>query len=218
MKKSVVLFSGGMDSTLALVKAREVSDVRAAVFVRYDQSHQIQEEAAASRIASKLEVNLHYLSVPLYRMGGGLMGKKPAEGHAHLAPAFVPGRNMILLTLAAGIAVQEGATEIYIGACDDDREGFPDCRPAFLVAAERALRLGLDMPTLEILAPCFNMTKADMYEVAAKDPDLWDLLVYQTHSCYEGDRTGRAWGNGCGNCGACQARIKGYVRAGRQAP
>lgn len=212
---AVVLFSGGQDSTTALLKAMHVSDVRGALHVSYGQRHAVETECAR-RIAGLLEVPVMEVAVPAFGtladsalVAAGSTGI-PHPRLSHLPASFVPGRNLVLLTLAAAYAMKVGATEVWTGVCQTDYSGYPDCRLETLSALEDAVRLGMDFPDLEFHAPLMKLTKADTFELAHACGGL-ELVLEHTHTCYEGDRAHRhAWGYGCGTCPACGLRAKGW--------
>lgn len=139
-------------------------------------------------------------------------------GPAGLPTTFVPGRNLVFLSVAAAFAYQRGIDVLVGGMCETDYSGYPDCRRNTLDAMERALSLGMDR-TLVIEAPLMQRTKADTWALAHElgGDALVDVIVEHTHTCYIGDRAHRhAWGYGCGACPACELRARGWTswRAG----
>jgi 7-cyano-7-deazaguanine synthase len=96
--------------------------------------------------------------------------------------------------------------------CETDYSGYPDCRRDTIDAIQSALSLGLARDT-RIDTPLMHLSKAETWALADAlgGAALVDLIVEQTHTCYEGDRTHRhAWGYGCGVCPACALRAKGW--------
>lgn len=185
--RSVVLFSGGLDSYATLLLAREVSDVVAVIHVRYGQPHGSQEYGAARKLAG---CELTVLDINKINQVGDI---------------FI-GRNSILLSLAASIAIGEGATSVWAGFCQADAEGFPDCRPAFVEAQQYALRIALDMSEFEIVTPLIKKSKRDVFSILA-ERDALEYAIEHTHTCYRGDHSTRhVWGYGCGMCNACAVR------------
>jgi 7-cyano-7-deazaguanine synthase len=131
-----------------------------------------------------------------------------------LPNTFVPGRNLMFLTLAAALAYRRGLGRLVGGMCETDFSGYPDCRRSTLDALELALQLGLDRRT-PIDTPLMSLDKAATWELAETlgGASLVDLIVEQTHTCYLADRTHRHdWGYGCGECPACDLRAKGWRR------
>lgn len=216
MTRSVVVFSGGQDSTTCLLEAKRRSDVVGALHVRYGQRHAIETDCAR-HLARVLEVPLTEVEVPAFaQLGDSALvdaASAIAERHprlAHLPASFVPGRNLVLLTLAAALAMKLGATEVWTGVCQTDYAGYPDCREATMQALEAAIRAGMDFPELRIVAPLMHLTKGQTFALAYDAGGL-DMVLEHSHTCYEGDRTRRhLWGYGCGECPACLLRAKGW--------
>ena len=192
---TVVLLSGGLDSTVALFVARERwQDVRA-ISIDYGQRHRRELDAAA-RVAALADVPHRVLTVS--------WPWPPMQGDV------VPGRNTMLLTLAATHdAARGGSCRVVIGACAADAAAFPDCRLAYLLAAQQALSLGLGVP-VEIVAPFIDRTKAQIVREARR-LGAWDAVA-ASWSCYAGGAAP------CGQCGACRYRAEGFAEAGEVDP
>nr|MBP6618256.1 7-cyano-7-deazaguanine synthase [Burkholderiaceae bacterium] len=131
-----------------------------------------------------------------------------------LPNTFVPGRNLLFLTLAAALAYRRGLEVIVTGVCETDYSGYPDCRDDSMKAMQLALSLGMDKRFL-IETPLMWIDKAETWRLAQQlgGQPLVDLIVEHTHTCYLGDRSHRQdWGYGCGTCPACDLRAKGFAR------
>jgi 7-cyano-7-deazaguanine synthase len=131
-----------------------------------------------------------------------------------LPNTFVPGRNLLFLTLAAALAYGRNLEVIVTGVCETDFSGYPDCRDDTMKAMQLALSLGMDKRYL-IETPLMWIDKAQTWELARQlgGQALVDLIVEHTHTCYLGDRGHRqAWGYGCGECPACVLRARGFER------
>src|SRR3990167_3655224 len=229
--KAVIALSGGQDSTTCLVDL--VNRVGAKnvypVFFDYGQRHHIEYECARHAV-SLLHVNeLEVVPVEALKGFGAAAltnsdisvnvdatgtGNVYAEAHG-LPSTFVPGRNMIFLGLCAAYAAQVGAREIVTGACAADEAGYPDCRPDFIASMEETINVALGLTgtdeAIEIVAPLLHLTKAQTWELAASLGEL-PLIVHNTHTCYEGNHYDlHPWGYGCGKCGSCLEREKGWV-------
>jgi 7-cyano-7-deazaguanine synthase len=129
-----------------------------------------------------------------------------------LPNTFVPGRNLLFLTLAAAVAYRRDLQVIVTGVCETDFSGYPDCRDDTMKAMQLALSLGMDKRYL-IETPLMWIDKADTWRLAKRlgTSALVDLIVEHTHTCYLGTRDQRhAWGYGCGGCPACQLRARGW--------
>ncbi|HEY1962998.1 MAG TPA: 7-cyano-7-deazaguanine synthase QueC, partial [Rhizomicrobium sp.] len=142
-----------------------------------------------------------------------------------LPNTFVPGRNILFLTLAAAVAYRRGLKHVVTGVCETDFSGYPDCRDDTIKALQVALNLGMESRFV-LETPLMWLTKAQTWALADElgGAPLVDLIREQTLTCYEGDtNTIHEWGRGCGKCPACDLRAKGYRewqahRNGRTSP
>ena len=126
---------------------------------------------------------------------------------------WLPGRNRLVLTLAAALAYRRGLEVLVTGVCETDYSGYPDCRDDTMKAMQLALSLGMDKRLL-IDTPLMWLDKAQTWQLAETlgGPALVELIVEHSHTCYLGERTQRhAWGWGCGHCPACELRAKGWT-------
>jgi 7-cyano-7-deazaguanine synthase len=131
-----------------------------------------------------------------------------------LPNSFVPGRNLLFLTLAAALAYRRGLDVLVTGVCETDFSGYPDCRDDTIKAMQIALSLGMDRRIL-IDTPLMWIDKAETWRMAERlgGRALVDLIVEHTHTCYLGERGAlHAWGYGCASCPACVLRAKGWER------
>ena len=131
-----------------------------------------------------------------------------------LPTTFVPGRNLLFLTLASAIAYRRGITVLVGGMCETDFSGYPDCRNETIKSQEKTLSLGLDYP-LTIETPLMWIDKAATWKMANDigGEQLINVIKNETHTCYLGDRTKRhSWGFGCGTCPACELRKSGWEK------
>jgi 7-cyano-7-deazaguanine synthase len=219
MSKAIVLLSGGQDSATSLYWARIHFDKVVALSIFYGQRHRVELDAAreianlaavshrvldASILASLSSSALVDSSRPLMASGGASDVAAP-QG---LPSSFVPGRNALFLTLAAIVAVQEGAKDVVAGVCQTDYSGYPDCRHEFIDAQAKALTLAFpsSVGPLRIHTPLMWMTKAETVLLARRIPGCWEALA-KTVTCYEGRPV-------CGVCPACILRAKGFAEAG----
>lgn len=133
-------------------------------------------------------------------------------GEDGLPTTFVPGRNLLFLTLSAAVAYRTGCRHIASGVCETDYSGYPDCREETIKAMETALNLGMASDFV-LETPLMWIDKAATWKMASElgGNALVDLIVEETHTCYLGDRSTRHdWGYGCGTCPACDLRAKGW--------
>ena len=209
LNKAVVVFSGGQDSTTCLIQALAQYDEVHCLTFDYGQRHRAEIEVA-QQLAKALGVTAHKvldatllneLAISsLTRDNIPVPGVSSAPGG--IPSTFVPGRNILFLTLAAIYAYQVRAHTLITGVCETDFSGYPDCRDEFVRALNKAVVLGMDYQ-LKIETPLMWLTKAETWAMADAYKQL-DLVRYQTLTCYNG-----LVGSGCGNCDACHLRAKG---------
>lgn len=195
--KTVVLLSGGVDSTVLMAVRHKAGDDITAVTFDYGQSHR-REIRAASAVAEHYQARHYILGLRDVLHGSALTGQGVIpEGHADSPDAtFVPGRNLIFLSIAAGLADEIGASAVLFGANADDFGGYPDCRPKFLTAMDEAVSTGT-RNGVSVSAPLMSMTKRQVIDCGHELNAPLEL----TWSCYRGGDVA------CGNCGACVSRI-----------
>jgi 7-cyano-7-deazaguanine synthase len=131
-----------------------------------------------------------------------------------LPNTFVPGRNILFLTIAGAIAYRKGLKHLVAGMCETDYSGYPDCRDDTLKALQATLNLGMES-RLVIDTPLMWLDKASTWALAHElgGDLLVDLIRRETHTCYRGQREQlHEWGYGCGECPACELRKVGYEK------
>lgn len=222
---ALVLFSGGQDSATCLAWALTRFKQVETVGFDYGQRHAVEMQArldvrdGMARILPALAGRLgpdHVVDLTGYgRIAeSALTADRAIELDARGLPTtFVPGRNLVFLTVAAALADRRGLDVLVGGMCETDYSGYPDCRRDTLDAMARALSLGLDRAVV-IETPLMALTKADTWALAHDlgGQALVDLIVEASHTCYRGDRDRRhAWGYGCGDCPACELRSAGHA-------
>ncbi|MEL7108924.1 MAG: 7-cyano-7-deazaguanine synthase QueC [Pseudomonadota bacterium] len=223
-RSALVLFSGGQDSTICLAHALSRYDRVETIGFDYGQRHAV-ELACRPRIIEALKEKfpawrsklgpdrLCDVSV-LSEISDTAMTRETEilVSETGLPNTFVPGRNLLFLTLAGAMAWRRGISSLVGGMCETDYSGYPDCRRGTLDAQELTLARGMDR-AFNIDTPLMWLDKAETWELAEElgGQALIDLVVEETHTCYLGDRTHRHdWGYGCGTCPACELRAKGY--------
>ncbi|RRD68603.1 7-cyano-7-deazaguanine synthase QueC [Comamonadaceae bacterium OH2310_COT-174] len=233
-RRALVLLSGGQDSatTLAWALAR-FAHVETLGF-DYGQRHRVELDCrqrlrdgmAALRPDWRAALGPdHLLQVDaLAQLGSSAMTEDvaiamQADG---LPNTFVPGRNLLFLTLAAALAYRRDLQVLVCGVSETDYSGYPDCRDNTLKALQVALSLGIDRP-LSLATPLMWRDKAQTWALAhALGGDaLVELIRLHSHTCYLGQRqTLHSWGYGCGHCPACQLRARGHAQwlAAQHAP
>lgn len=221
---ALVLFSGGQDSTTCLAHALARYERVETLGFDYGQRHSVELQARTTVLARLRERFPHWaprlgddhvLTLDVLRQIGGssltedVAFAMQADG---LPNTFVPGRNLLFLTLAGALAYRRGLQVIVAGVCETDFSGYPDCRDDTMKAMQLALNLGLAQ-RLRIATPLMWIDKAATWRLAESlgGPALVDLIVEDTHTCYQGERGQRhGWGYGCGTCPACALRARGW--------
>lgn len=227
---ALVLFSGGQDSTTSLAWALSKFSRVETIGFDYGQRHRIELECRI-RVLEKLKVLNGRWAEQLgedHLLPLGVLGEvsdtaltrktSMAMNESGLPNTFVPGRNLIFLTFAAAIAYRRGLKHLVTGVCETDYSGYPDCRDDTMKALQVALNLGMES-RLVIDTPLMWLDKVQTWEFAHDlgGERLVELILEETHTCYEGDRSTRhSWGYGCGTCPACELRRAGY--SGFRAP
>jgi len=213
MKKAVVIFSGGQDSTTCLLWALNKYDAVEAITFFYEQKHHV-EVAAAEQICRKLGVPQMVVDISfLKQLTDSAMvhgGDVTTQTEGKLPPSFVPNRNQIFITLAHSYAQKVGADVLVTGVCQTDYSGYPDCRARFIDAIQDATNLG-SSTNIHIDAPLMYLDKMQTFELAAKLGGL-DIILNMTHTCYNGSKVPNSWGYGCGECPACELRKNGFEK------
>ena len=218
MSTAVVLLSGGLDSTTTLAMARLEHTVHALSF-RYGQRHAMEIEAAR-KAAHRFGVARHVVvDIDLRTFGGSALTSDLAvpkdrterQMSVDIPVTYVPARNTIFLSYALALAEVTGSRDIFIGVNAVDYSGYPDCRPEYIAAFERAANLGTrggvdGTNPISIRTPLMQMTKADIIRAGLS----LGVDYAETTSCYDPDVNGAA----CGRCDACQLRRKGFFGAG----
>lgn len=221
---ALVLFSGGQDSSIALAVALARFARVETLVLDYGQRHSVeldtrldlirQLRAAYPDWAKKLgpDHQLDLRALGAVSESALTRATEIAVGDDGLPTTFVPGRNLIFLTLAGALAYGRNLGILVGGMCETDFSGYPDCRRATLDAQMLAIRLGMDC-NLTLETPLMALSKEESWRLAEDigGARLVELIVEHSHSCYLGERGMRHdWGYGCGACPACDLRAKGW--------
>jgi 7-cyano-7-deazaguanine synthase len=228
---ALVLFSGGQDSTTCLAWALERFARVETIGFDYGQRHAIelsvrpalleQMRALKPDWAARLGQD-HMLDLSLIGAISDTALTRDTEIAMQangLPNTFVPGRNLLFMTVAATLAYRRGLGVLVGGMCETDFSGYPDCRDDSMKALQVALNLGMDQ-RFRLETPLMWIDKAGTWELASQlgGEALVDLIRAGTHTCYLGERGAlHPWGYGCGACPACELRARGYTawRAGK---
>ena len=223
---ALVLFSGGQDSTTCLAWALSRYNYVETVGFDYGQRHGVELKCRApvlarvkaefpqwaDKIGDDQVIQLDLLkAISDTALTQYVAIAMNANG---LPNTFVPGRNILFLTVAAAIAYRRGIGALITGVCETDYSGYPDCRDDFVKAMQVTLNLGMAQ-RFNLETPLMWIDKAATWRMAQDlgGQALLDIIREETHTCYVGDRSRRHdWGYGCGTCPACELRKNGYEK------
>lgn len=219
--KSVVILSGGLDSTVCMAVAdRAAPEQLVAVTFDYGQRHRVELERATA-VATHYRAEHLVVRLDASQWGGSALtdvsvavpdADLAGSGPDRIPVTYVPARNLIFLSVAMGIAEARDADDVYIGINALDYSGYPDCRPefieAFVATAALALKRGIEGRPLAVETPLASLTKAGIVELGVRIGAPLEL----TWSCYRGGRVP------CGTCDSCVLRAKGFAEAGMADP
>ena len=207
-KDSVIIYSGGLDSTTLLYDERD--RIALAVTFDYGSNHAAREIACARHHCTLL--GIEHLVIELGFMGryfqSSLLSGADAipDGSyddANMHSTVVPFRNGIMLSVACGLAESRSLTRVLIANHGGDHAIYPDCRPAFVDAMDAAMQAGTYVG-VRLVAPYTHLTKADIVARGAR----LGIDYSHTYSCYRGGE------HHCGTCGTCTERREAFAQAG----
>ena len=208
MKDSVLIYSGGVDSTTMLYEFRD--RIAVALSFHYGSNHNDKELAFARLHCERLGIKHIVISLDFIgkMFHSSLLegADKIPEGNyddENMRSTVVPFRNGIMLSVAAGLAESEGLRYVMMANHAGDHAIYPDCRPGFVKAMSEAIQNGT-YEGIEIDAPYTGLTKAD---IARRGKNL-GINYAETWSCYKGGE------HHCGKCGTCQERKQAFREAG----
>ena len=212
MKDTILIYSGGMDSTTLLYEYQE--RIAIAVSFDYGSNHNAKEIKCAEIHCDRLGIT--HMVIPLdfirrYFRSSLLDGAEAIpEGSyddENMRSTVVPFRNGIMLAVAVGMAESNGLQYVMMANHAGDHTIYPDCRPAFVDAFDRAAEAGT-YNGVRLLSPYVNMTKG---EIAKRGSQL-GIDYAETWSCYKGEE------KHCGRCGTCVERREALAEAGVDDP
>lgn len=207
-KDSIIVLSGGLDSTTMLYEYKE--RIALALSFNYGSNHNEKELAFAKMHCERL--GIPHVVIPLdfirqYFHSSLLEGADAVpEGNyddENMRSTVVPFRNGIMLAIAAGMADNQGLKQIMLANHAGDHTIYPDCRPAFVDAMDKAVSAGT-YEGVRLFTPYTNLTKADI----ARHGKALGIDYSETWSCYKGGE------KHCGKCGTCTERIEALREAG----
>lgn len=223
---ALVLFSGGQDSTTCLAWALSRYEKVETIGFDYGQRHAIELQVRPALLEKMRGFSAtwndklgedHMIDLSLIgKISDTALTRDVAISMQEngLPNTFVPGRNLLFLTVAATVAYRRGLDVLVGGMCETDFSGYPDCRDDTMKALQVALNLGM-ASRLKVETPLMWIDKAATWHLAEElgGNALVDLIRTDTHTCYLGERgTQHDWGYGCGQCPACDLRARGYRR------
>lgn len=211
--KAIVLFSGGLDSTVLLAIALNRGCQCHALSFDYQQRHRVELDAACA-IAQHYGIDhsvIVFDRTVFAKSSSFLVSDTPASG---IPSTYVPARNTLFLAYAAGQAEMIGAEEIYLGSNTHDHAGYPDCRPLFVEAFQKVLNVATQQAVEgrppQLVTPLLHMDKAD---IIRKGKEL-QAPLHLTLSCYAPPGAGLH----CRQCDACRLRQEGFAATGIEDP
>ncbi len=215
MTKAIVLMSGGLDSTTVATYAKKVGDEILGLSFNYGQRHLI-EMRSSENVCQNLGIKRKIIEFDMRQIGASSLTSNidVAEGNMdrkEIPNTYVPGRNIIFLSVAGAIAETIGAEKLYLGVNSVDYSGYPDCRPDFIKSMENTLKLGLageNSSKLKLVAPLQKLSKCEIVKMGTE----YGAPYHLTYSCYRG-RT-----KSCGHCDSCLLRLRGFMEAGIEDP
>ena len=213
--KTVILLSGGQDSTTCLYWAKKYFTEIYAIGFDYGQMH-VKELEQAQKIAKDANVSYKIFDVKNLLAPSSLTEKtdhnKQSEINNELPASFTAGRNILFLTIAGSYCAEIGANDIITGVCQTDYSGYPDCRRNTIDAIQLSLSLGLGFGDIKIHTPLMYLNKAETWKMA-KDLNCLDVIINDTLTDYNGSMIKNEWGYGENNNPATDLRVKGFYEA-----
>ena len=209
MRKAVVSFSGGMDSTTVL--ARAIAEYGSpnvlAVSFKYGSKHNFYENQSSKWLTDFYNVayDLIDLSAAMSGFSSNLLksGGDIPEGHYEdesMSQTVVPGRNIIFAAMLAGYAWSKNAEAVYMGIHSGDHAIYADCRPEFYMHMRKAIEAGTD-GKVSLRAPFLSLDKSGILKEGFSLSVPYEL----TRTCYKEQAVS------CGKCGSCQERLEAFA-------
>lgn len=230
-KRALVVFSGGLDSTVAVASMVQCGYETELMHFDYSARATAPERIAVEAVAAHYGIPLHIVSTDIFKSligGSRLTGTKDtntfaeAEAGAEYAHEWVPARNLILMSIAIGYAESKGFDYIALGANLEEAGAYPDNEPEFINQLNKLIPFAVgDGKQLSILTPVGNMMKHEIVAAGLAS----DAPMHLSWSCYDAEQDMDAWTQHgvvkykhCGHCGPCFMRKTAFAINGAQDP
>ena len=207
-KDSVIIYSGGLDSTTLLYEERE--RVALAVTFDYGSNHAAREMACARLHCARLGIEHVVIDLAFFKQhfSSSLLNGADAipdgdYADSNMRSTVVPFRNGIMLSIACGLAESRGLKRVLIANHGGDHAIYPDCRPQFVAAMDAAMQAGT-YDGVRLVAPYTDISKADIVRRGVQ----LGIDYGETYSCYKGGE------HHCGTCGTCTERREAFLESG----
>ena len=222
-KKSILLFSGGQDSTTLLGWCLKKFDTIELLSFDYGQKH-IIELQSAKKIINEIEKNFKpfknkikkHIIIDIKNLANitksALTSDIKIDMTTSIPNTFVPGRNLLFYNLAASYAYTNKINDIVSGVCQTDYSGYPDCRDSTIKSLNKTINLGMEK-NFKFHTPLMFLSKSETWHMSYKigGEKFINIIKQLTHTCYKGDRKNlHSWGYGCNKCPACKLRKNGW--------
>lgn len=212
--RSIVLLSGGLDSTVAFYQALDEVKVAMAISFDYNQRHLVELEYAAETARRE---NVPHETIDMTSIGQLLQGSALSDRHVEvpdghyaeesMKATIVPNRNTIMLSMAVGAAIGMGVSQVWAAMHAGDHPIYPDCRPEFINKLNELIPIATESD-VQIVTPFIDISKQ---QIIRKGFNL-GVNFSETWSCYKGGDIH------CGRCGTCVERAEAFFLAGVRDP
>ena len=213
--QAIVIFSGGLDSTVVLFDAVREYGAHEVLALTFDYGQLMRAELDAAHEIAKLAGVVHetvdisgFARVCASAQTRTDIPMSVMDGCNDLPTTFTPSRNLVFIAIASSLALSRDVRRVLLGVNQPLGIGYPDCGQPFLEAAQHAVRVGNADATFEIRAPLLLKTKAEIVQHAVSLGDTCMHAITRSVTCYRGLRPG------CGKCMACVQRRTGFEQAG----
>ena len=222
--KAVTILSGGLDSTVATLIAKDLGYKITAITFNYGQKAVKREVNSAKKICEILGIKHIVVDLPFVKQFGksSLITEKEIpklkmeeldtkKTYETMKSVWVPARNLIMLSIASGFAEALDAEKIFIGINKEEGITFPDNTIEFVEAFNKVLEYGT-LNKVEVEAPLYDKTKEEIVKLGAElEKKLGVEVLKYSYSCYKDN--GEDFLH-CGKCESCIRRKRAFLMAG----